>query len=82
MKNKHTKLEQHRIIFSLSNFGGTPKKFKVHGGGRDVFQNYKIRERTHLGNVARNKHTKFEQDMSIKKNLFFFGVGGGVSVYP
>ena len=74
MKNKHTKLEQHRIIFSLSNFGGTPKKFKVHGGGRDVFQNYKIRERTHLGNVARNKHTKFEQERSI---IIFF-LGGGV----
>ena len=32
VKNKHTKLEQHRIIFSLSNFGGTPKKFKVNWG--------------------------------------------------
>ena len=24
----------------------------------------------------KNEYTKFEQDMSIKKNLFFFGVGG------
>ena len=37
VKNKHTKLEQHRIIFSLSNFGGTPKKFKVHWGGGGMF---------------------------------------------
>ena len=30
-----------------------------------IVRNSKIGERTHLGNLVRNKHTKFEQDRSI-----------------
>ena len=34
------------------------------GGGRIFFSNFEKRRNTPLGNVVRNKHTKFEQDRS------------------
>ena len=37
LRNKHTKFEQDRSNFSLSNFEGTPKKFKIHRGGGIFF---------------------------------------------
>ena len=51
--------------FLLSQILGEPKKFlSSWGGGRIFFSNFEKRRNTPLGNVVRNKHTKFEQDRS------------------
>ena len=62
--SKHTKFEEDRSIFTLSNCGGTQKLSKFMGEGEDFFPNFEKRRNTLLGNAVRNKHTKFEQDRS------------------
>ena len=64
VRYKHTKFEEDRSIFTLSNCGGTQKLSKFMGEGEDFFPNFEKRRNTLLGNAVRNKHTKFEQDRS------------------
>ena len=57
------------------------------GEGRFFSQNSKFGGMTHLGNVVRNKHIKFEQDRSIYTLSYFgetqkmFKVKGGGEIY-
>ena len=74
VKNKHTKLEQHRIIFSLSNFGRTPKKFKVHGGGGMFFKITKLEKGPTWGMLQGISILNLNKIWVLKK-IFFFGVG-------
>ena len=51
----------HSLYKNIHMTGGNQKISKVMGGVRIFFfRNSKFGEKTHLGNVVRNKHTKFE----------------------